>query len=233
MGNSVFILGLTGSIGMGKSATSAMFRRAGIPVYDADAAVHQAYGKGGAAVTPIAEAFGDVVKNGAIDRTALAAKVLGKPGELRRLEAIIHPIVGAMQRRFLRHAAHRRRRLVVLDIPLLMEGRGESRTDAVAVVSAPFFIQKQRVLARPNMTLQKFENIYRQQVPDRIKRARADFIILSSRGRRPAWLAVQNIIRITKNRPGHVWPATGRSTARPGRHPSRRAVHRRNWRVQN
>ena len=224
----MFIVGLTGSIGMGKSETSKMFRRLGVPVFDADAAVHDLLKKGGRAVRRVEDAFPGVTKDGAVDRPALGAKVFGKRQELRRLEAILHPMVGQAQRAFLADAQRRRLPLVVLDIPLLFEGRGEDRCDATAVASAPYFIQRQRVLARPNMTAEKFENIRHQQVADVVKRQRADFVLPTGLGRRHTQRHVARLIRDVQGRPGRAWPAKGRSHRRPNTHPSRRPVHARN-----
>ncbi len=143
------IVGLTGSIGMGKSTAARMLRQMGVPVYDADAAVHALQAPGGAALPPIEAAFPGVVKNGVLDRQALGGRVFGNREALRRLEAIVHPLVARQQRAFLRRAAQRGVPLVVLDIPLLFEGRGERRVDATLVVTAPAFLQRRRVLARP------------------------------------------------------------------------------------
>jgi dephospho-CoA kinase len=224
----LFIVGLTGSIGMGKSETSKMFRRLGVPVFDADAAVHDLLRAGGRAVRRVEQVFPGVTKDGAVDRPALGARVFGKRDELRKLEAILHPMVGQMQRAFLSDAQARRLPLVVLDIPLLFEGRGEERCDATAVASAPNFLQRQRVLARPNMAVEKFENIRRQQVPDAVKRQRADFILPTGLGRRFTLNHVANLIGAVRGRSGHAWPPRGRPHRRPTNHPSRRPVHARN-----
>jgi dephospho-CoA kinase len=224
----VFILALTGSIGMGKSETTKMFRRLGVPVFDADASVHELMAPGGAAVRFVAEAFPGTVKDGRVDRVELGSRVFGKPAELRKLEAILHPRVGQMQRQFLADAARRRLPLVVLDIPLLFEGRGEERCDATAVVSAPPFVQAQRVLARPDMTREKFDNIRRQQVPDIVKRHRADFILPTGLGRHLTLRHVSRLIKLLKGRQGRVWPPRGRPSPRPSHHPSRRPIHARN-----
>ena len=224
----MFILGLTGSIGMGKSETSKMFRRLGVPVFDADAAVHELMTVGGRAVRRVEQAFPGVTIDGAVNRPALGAKVFGKQDELRKLEAILHPMVGQMQRAFLGAAQARRLPLVVLDIPLLFEGRGEERCDATAVASAPYFLQRQRVLARPNMGLEKFKNIRRQQVPDNVKRQRADFILPTGMGRRFTFVHVASLIQTVARRAGHAWPPKGRPHRRPTNHPSRRPVHARN-----
>jgi dephospho-CoA kinase len=178
----MIILGLTGSIGMGKSATSEMFRAEGVPVYDADAAVHALYAKGGAAVAPLSEAFPSAVIDGAVDRAALSSLVIGKPEEIRKLEMIVHPLVGMAQRAFLEENRAKGTPIVVLDIPLLFEGQGHRMVDAIAVVSAPAEMQRERVLARPGMTEEKFAEILKKQTPDAEKRARADFVIDTSRG---------------------------------------------------
>ncbi len=171
----MIVLGLTGSIGMGKSAVSAMFRRAGVPVFDADAAVHALQGPGGVLVPAIEARFPGTTGSKGVDRARLGAAVLGKPEELRALEKIVHPAVGRMRRRWLRQ--NRSRPIVVLDIPLLFETRGLRAVDSVVVVSAPAWMQRKRVLARPGMTFAKFRRILAIQVPDAEKRRRADFVI--------------------------------------------------------
>lgn len=176
-----FVLGLTGSIGMGKSATAAMFRERGVPVHDADAAVHALYGPGGDAVAAIEREFPGVRDPaGGIDRPRLRAAVLDHPERMKALEAIVHPLVRAASQAFL--ARHAEAPLVVLDIPLLYETRGEDRCDAVAVVSAPADVQRTRVLARPGMTDAALDAILKKQMPDAQKRARADYVIDTSRG---------------------------------------------------
>ena len=170
-----FILGLTGSIGMGKSAVAAMFDELGVPVFDADAAVHELQGPNGACLAPIERAFPGTTGPHGVDRQKLGAAVFGDPGKLRLLEAIVHPEVAEMRRAFLADNADEP--LIVFDIPLLFEKTGQTRLDAVAVVSAPAAVQRKRVLARPGMTAEKFERILALQVPDADKRARADFII--------------------------------------------------------
>jgi dephospho-CoA kinase len=169
------MLGLTGSIGMGKSTVAAMFEEAGVPVFDADAAVHQLQGPGGALVPGIEASFPDTTGPSGVDRARLGAQVLGDPTALARLEAIIHPAVAEMRTRFL--ADHADAPLIVFDIPLLFEKGGGAGLDAVAVVSAPPHVQRERVLARPGMTQEKFERILALQMPDAEKRARADFVI--------------------------------------------------------
>ncbi len=189
----MFVLGLTGSIGMGKSTTSAFFREAGIPVHDADAAVHKLYA--GAAVAPIEAAFPGVTVDGRIDRARLGAVVLKDADAFKRLEAIIHPLVGAAERAFRDTARARGHTLVVLDIPLLLETGGERRVDAVAVVSAPAAMQRDRVMARPGMTAEKLEAILARQIPDADKRRRAHFVIESAFGIESARRQVGDLIR--------------------------------------
>ena len=178
----MIILGLTGSIGMGKSTTSAMFEAQGVPVYDSDAAVHALYATGGAAVAPVEAAFPGVVVDGAIDRTRLSAAVVGDPEALQKLEAIVHPLVGAHRIGFFEDARAGGHDIVVLDVPLLYETGGDKRVHKVVVVSAPLDVQRQRVLARPGMDEAKFEAILARQLPDAEKRARADFIIDTGQG---------------------------------------------------
>jgi dephospho-CoA kinase len=190
----IIILGLTGSIGMGKSETARMFRRLGVPVFDADATVHRLFAKGGAAVHAVAKAFPGVLKDGAIDRKALGAQVFGHPAKLRQLEAIVHPLVRDAEKTFLRRAVTHRHKLAVLDIPLLFETGGRDRCDYIAVVSAPAFIQRQRVLARPGMTEDRLEAVLAQQIPDRDKRRHADFIIHSGLGKAYAFAQVRRIV---------------------------------------
>ena len=163
---------------MGKSTVAAMFGDEGVPVFDADAAVHRLQGPGGRLVAAIEEAFTGTTGKGGVDRTALAELVLADPARLARLEAIVHPAVADERARFFQ--AHADADLVVLDIPLLFETGGASRVDKVAVVSAPADVQRARVLARPGMTLAKFEAILAKQTPDAEKRARADFVIDTS-----------------------------------------------------
>lgn len=169
------ILGLTGSIGMGKSTVAAMFEAEGVPVFDADAAVHQLQGPGGALVESIEREFPGTTGSGGVDRARLGARVLGDRAALARLEAIVHPAVAAMRVQFLKD--HAGAPLVVFDIPLLFEKSGGAGLDAVAVVSAPAEVQRDRVLARPGMTAEKFEHILALQMPDAEKRARADFVV--------------------------------------------------------
>lgn len=168
-------IGLTGSIGMGKSTVAAMFARAGVPVFDADAAVHALQGPGGRLATAIEAAFPGTTGQGGVDRAALGARVLGDDAAMQRLEAIVHPAVAVERAAFV--AANADAPLVAFDIPLLLETGGEARVDAVVVVSAPAEIQRARVLARPGMSAQKFAAILARQIPDAEKIARADYVI--------------------------------------------------------
>ncbi|RAU23707.1 dephospho-CoA kinase [Paramagnetospirillum kuznetsovii] len=189
------ILGLTGSIGMGKTTAAAMLRRLGLPVHDADATVHALFAPGGAAVAAVDAAFPGVVKGGAVDRSALGAQVFGDDAALRRLEAIVHPLVRRAERDFLARQRRRHAPLVVLDIPLLFETGGQTRCHKVAVVSAPAFLQAQRVLARPGMTEARLKSILAKQMPDREKRKRADFVVQTGLGRAFAVRKLKTIIR--------------------------------------
>jgi dephospho-CoA kinase len=190
----MIVIGLTGSIGMGKTATARMFAEEGVPVSDSDAVVHQLYEKGGAAVAPIAEAFPDVVTDGEIDRQKLARHLAGHPDDFKKIEAIVHPLVRAEQENFLSQARRRKAPLAVLDIPLLFETGRYREVDKIVVVSAPQSVQRERVLARPGMTEEKFASILARQLPDAEKRARADFIVDSHRGFDHARAQVRRII---------------------------------------
>ena len=187
-------LGLTGSIGMGKSTTAEMFAAEGIPIHSADAAVHRLYA--GRAAPLIEDAFPGVVVDGVVDRARLGERVLGDKAALKRLEAIIHPLVREEEARFVAEAEAETSGawLVVLDIPLLYETGGEARCERVAVVTAPPDIQRERVLARPGMTAEKFEAILASQVPDAEKRRRADFVIDTGQGIEAARSRVRQII---------------------------------------
>ncbi len=199
------VIVLTGSIGMGKSTTAAMFREAGIPVWDADAAVHRLYAPGGAAVAPMAAAFPEAVHEGAVDSARLREIIARDPQALGRIEAIVHPLVAEDRARFLEQAAAAGADLVVLDIPLWFEGGGGGvEPDAVVVVSAPAEEQRRRVLARPGMTEEHFERILARQMPDAEKRHRADFVI-PTRTLEEARAEVERIIRLMRSgwrRPG-------------------------------
>lgn len=173
-------LGLTGSIGMGKSTTSALFAEAGVPVYDADAAVHAIYAKGGPAAAPLEAEFPGRTADGAVDRQKLSAQVLGNPEKLQKLEAIVHPLLAQQRAAFFETASQLGAPWVVLDVPLLFETGGHRGVDAVAVVSAPPEVQRARVLTRPDMTKDKLDAILARQWPDANKRALADFVIDTS-----------------------------------------------------
>ncbi len=175
-------IGLTGSIGMGKSTTAAMFAEQGAPVYDADAEVHKLQGQGGAAVEAIGEAFPGVVKVGAIDRGLLGERVFGHPEALARLNGIIYPLLGAGRAAFFADAEARGCDMVVLDIPMLFETGGESRMDAVVVVSAPEHVQRERVLQRPGYSAERLDSILARQMHDAEKRARAHFVVDTGQG---------------------------------------------------
>ena len=193
----MFILGLTGSVGMGKSATAQMFVDEGVPVHDADAAVHRLYE--GEAVAAIEAAFPGTTANGKVDRVRLGERVIGHPDEIRRLERIVHPLVASVRDAFLAQARRDGAGIAVLDIPLLYETGGERFCDAVVVVSAPAEVQRERVLARPGMTEAKFAAILAKQMPDAEKRARADFVVDTSQGFDAARAQVRDILaRVSK-----------------------------------
>jgi len=189
----MLVLGLTGSIGMGKSVTARLFAEAGVPVHDADATVHRLYA--GEAVPAIEAAFPGTTAAGGVDRDKLAAHVLDDKAAIARLEAIVHPLVRAAEERFLAEAAARGARVVVLDIPLLFETGGEKRVNAVVVVTAPPEVQRARALARPGMTEAKLAAILAKQMPDSEKRARAHFLVDSGRGMDSARTQVRGILR--------------------------------------
>jgi dephospho-CoA kinase len=194
----MLVIGLTGSIGMGKSTTLAMFEALGLPVYDADAEVHALYAKGGAAVGPVEEAFPGVVREGAVDRQALAARVLGDDAALQRLQAVVYPLMRGRPA-FLAKAEAAGCDLAVVDVPLLFETGGESGVDAVVVASAPADLQRERVLARPGMTDERFQAILAKQIPDAEKRARADFVVETGTGLEDAREQVAQIVRIMRD----------------------------------
>jgi dephospho-CoA kinase len=203
----MYVLGLTGSIAMGKSAASATFRSFGVPVFDADAEVHRLFAPGGAAVVPVGAAFpGCADAAGGLDRAALARQVFRDPVALDRLEAIVHPLVRAAERQFLQRCAAARRPLAVLDIPLLYETGCERLVDGVAVVSAPAFLQAQRVLRRKGMSADRLAAIRLRQLPDAEKRRRADFVIPTGLDRRRSVRAIAGIIDRARSRPGIRWP---------------------------
>jgi dephospho-CoA kinase len=189
----MFVLGLTGSIGMGKSATAAMFRAEGIAVHDADAVVHALYQ--GKAAPAIEAVFPGTTRDGAVDRSLLSAVVLDDPAALARLEAIMHPLVTASRDSFLAEAARNGAGLVVLDVPLLFETAGDRNVDAVVLVTAPESVQKERMSKRPGMTPERLAAILTRQMPDAEKRARAHFIVDTSRGFAAARQQVRGILR--------------------------------------
>jgi len=199
----MIVLGLTGSIGMGKSTTAGMFAEAGVPVHDSDEAVHRLYA--GAAAPFVEAAFPGTVVDGVVDRAELSRRVVGDPEAIAKLEKVVHPLVRADADQFV--ARHRRAGtpLIVLDIPLLFETGGTNRVDRIAVVSAPPDVQRERVLSRPGMTPEKFEAILARQTPDAEKRERADFVIDTGRGIEAARDQVHAIIR----------ELTGKSPAQP------------------
>lgn len=197
------LVGLTGSIGMGKSETAKMFAKLGIPVYDADAAVHRLYEPGGAAVPEIAKLFPDSVRDGRVDRAVLSKHVTADKDAFRKLEQLVHPLVARAQRGFIEEATARGADLVVLDIPLLFEGGGHARVDAVVVVSAPADIQRQRVLARPGMTEDKLDQILARQMPDAEKRAKAHFVVETDKGLDHAFEQVKKIVAELRRRKKH------------------------------
>lgn len=204
----MIVLGLTGSIGMGKSTTATMFADAGAVVWSADTAVHQLYARGGAAVGPVGEAFPGVAQDGAVDRTRLAEALGQDHDAFRRLETIVHPRVLSGRQAHLVAAEARGVKLAVLDIPLLFETGGDAAVDAVVVVTAPTAVQAERVLARSGMTRERFEAVLARQLPDAEKRRRADFVIDTSLGLEAARARVEEIVG-TVLAPGWTPPRQG------------------------
>jgi dephospho-CoA kinase len=217
------ILGLTGSIGMGKSTAARVFRNLGVPVHDADKAVHRFLAVGGAAVAEVAAAFPEAAADGAIDRRALGRQVFDNAAALTRLEAILHPMVRRHKETFLRAMAGRGAPLVVLDVPLLLETGGDRNCDGVVVVSAPAIVQRQRVLRRPGMTPALLDSILGRQMPDAEKRRRADFVVATGLGYRFSLLSVAEIVKLTATWRGTHWPPSGLS-ARRRRRPRRPGI---------
>jgi dephospho-CoA kinase len=201
----MIVVGLTGSVGMGKSTTAAMFAAAGAPVYDADAEVRRLYAAGGGAVGPVEAAFPGVTVDGAIDRGRLGEKVLGDPAALERLNAVVWPLMGGAREAFFAAARAAGATVVVLDIPLLLEAGGERNVDKVVVVSAPAAVQRERVMARPGMTQAKFAALLAAQMSDADKRARADFIVDTGAGFDHAREQVKAILAALRDppEPGH------------------------------
>lgn len=208
------VLGLTGSIAMGKTEAANAFRRLRVPVFEADAAVHDLLATPGAAVAEVARAFPAAMREGAVDRQRLGALVFEHPDRLARLEAILHPRVRRRERRFAAAAARRGAALLVLDIPLLFESGEERRCDATAVVSAPAFVQRARALRRPGMTAEKLAAILERQMPDAEKRRRADFVIATGLGRRSSLRRIRAIVTMLADLPHRRSPS-----------PSRRGLH--------
>ncbi len=188
----MIVLGLTGSIGMGKSTTASLFAEAGVPVYDADAAVHRLYE--GEAVAAIEAAFPGTTSDGKVDRTRLSARVVHDPAAMKRLEEIVHPMVGASRRKFLDEAEQSGAVVAVIDVPLLFETGGEKRVDAVVVVTTSAQAQRERILARPNMTEEKLQAILARQMPDAEKRKRAHFVVDTSHGLDPVRAQIRDIL---------------------------------------
>jgi len=195
----MIVLGLTGSIGMGKSTAAEMLRRLGVPVSDADAIVHELIGPGGKAVAAVEARFPGVTIDGAVDRPALGAKVFGDPDALKALEEILHPLVEAERDQFLKRSRRHRRQVVALDIPLLYEVEADKLCDATIVVSAPAFLQEIRVLSRPGMTSEKLANIRKQQMSDLEKRRRATFVVPTGNGRYMTLQALARIVRLSRD----------------------------------
>lgn len=186
------ILGLTGSIGMGKSTTAKLFAEAGVPVYDADATVHMLYE--GEAAPAIEAAFPGTTVDGKVDRNRLSARVVHDPAAMQRLEEIVHPMLGASRQKFLADAEQSGARVAVVDVPLLFETGGEKRVDAVVVVTTTPELQRQRILSRPNMTDEKLDAILARQMPDAEKRRRANFVVDTSHGLDPVRARIRDIL---------------------------------------
>lgn len=195
-----FLIGLTGSIGMGKSETAKMFARLGIPVNDSDANVHALYEPGGAAVPEIEKMFPGTVQDGRVDRGLLTKALAADPSGFKKLEAIVHPLVARTQSDFLAKAERDGADIVVLDIPLLFETGGHTRVDAVVVASAPSHIQRARVLERPGMTEEKLDQILARQMPDEEKRAKAHFVVVTDKGLHHAFEQVQMIVKTLREK---------------------------------
>ena len=200
------ILGLTGSIGMGKSTVAADFRRLRVAVHDADETVHALMAPGGAAFNQICQVFPGVRSKVGIDRKRLGDLVFADMAALKKLEAILHPLVRKQKTEFLKRSALRRQNLVVLDVPLLFETGGEAKCDAVVVVTAPTFVQRARVMARPGMTTEKFESILAKQVPDLIKRRSADFVVQTGLGRIASLRKIRHIAHTAPFLKPNKWP---------------------------
>jgi dephospho-CoA kinase len=217
----VIVLGLTGSIGMGKSTAAAMLRQLGVPLFDADQVVHRLLAPGGAAVGSVSEVFPGVrSESGEVDRSLLGKRVFAEPEALGRLEQIIHPMVAAEEKRFLALARARREPIAVLDVPLLFESGTHRRCDYVLVVSAPSLVQRQRVLQRPGMTEIRLASILQKQMPDREKRRRADFVVPTGLGRSLTLRRLGDIVRLLR---------TTKSPSTDGRRRTAQERRRRRW----
>jgi len=202
----LYILGLTGSIAMGKTWGAACFRSLGVPVHDADACVHALLAPGGGAAARVLAAFpGARAPDGGVDRIRLGAEVFGDEAKLETLEAMLHPLVRASQRAFLARHARSGRGLVVLDIPLLYEAGARARVDAVAVVSAPAYLQRQRALRRPGMSAEKLEAILARQMPDDIKRRVSEFVVATAGTRGQSLRQIAAIVKVARGRKGRAW----------------------------
>ena len=202
----MLIIGLTGSIAMGKSTAARLFRRMGVLVHDSDATVHRLQARGGGAAPLIEQAFPGSTVDGAVDRLVLARRVFSNPAALKRLERILHPLVFRASVAFLKQAALQRRRIVVLDVPLLYETGGHLGVDLVAVISAPDFVQRQRALRRPGMTDDRLARLLDLQMPDRAKCRRADVVVPSGMGEAATWRALRKVVRKALARPARHWP---------------------------
>lgn len=214
------IVGLTGSIGMGKSTAAALLRARQVPVHESDAAVHRLFAPGGPAVGPIDAAFPGVVRDGAVDRAALGSRVFGDAEALARLEAIVHPLVRADMTAFLARRARLGNQVVVLDVPLLLEAGWWARCDLIAVVSAPCLVQRQRVLARPGMTGERLRQVLARQMPDVEKRRRADIVIPSGLGRARTMQALDRLLVRARQTPPRHWPPNPYRESRDARNRS-------------
>jgi len=202
----MIILGLTGSIGMGKSTAATMLQTMGLRICDSDAIVHKLLGMGGGAVKAVGAEFANAVLNGAVDRPALGQAVFSDPNALKRLEAILHPMVQATQADYLKHAALNGVQIAVLDVPLLFEVETNQRCDAVMVVTAPRFLQEQRVLRRPGMTPERLRATLARQLPDAEKRRRADFIVHTGLGKGHTYGRLREIVSQMRDKRGSKWP---------------------------
>jgi dephospho-CoA kinase len=193
--NKICIIGLTGSIGMGKTTLAKQFEQCGVPVCDSDAIVHRLLGAGGAAVSRVAQAFPESLQGNHINREILAGLVFNNEPRLKMLESILHPMIKTAQDRFIRRAQTEARSMIVLDIPLLFETGGEKKCDVTVVATAPYFVQRARVLKRPRMSEEKFARILKLQMPDAEKRKKADFVVQTGQGKYVSLKAVRRIVR--------------------------------------